>query len=77
MPLVAKVDCEGAEYQIIDVLDRRGLLSKIDAFLIEWHEKGPEEIQDKLVAAGHGVWLRSHPGANHGMIYSCLRAVRA
>ena len=77
MPLVAKVDCEGAEYQIIDVLGRRGLLSKIDAFLIEWHEKGPEEIRDKLVAAGHGVWLRSHPGANHGMIYSCLRAIRA
>jgi len=76
MPLVAKIDCEGAEYQIFAALDKRGLLSKIDAFLIEWHEKGPEEIQDRLLAAGHGVWLRSHSGANHGMIYSCCRTTR-
>jgi FkbM family methyltransferase len=77
MPLVAKIDCEGAEYQIMAVLEKMNLLAKIDAFLIEWHEKGPEEIQNRLIAAGHGVWLRTHPGANHGMIYSCRRAGRA
>jgi hypothetical protein len=71
--LVAKIDCEGAEYQIIDALAEAGLLEKVDAFLIEWHGRGDAPIREKLLAAGHAVWPRAHPGANHGMIYSSLR----
>jgi FkbM family methyltransferase len=73
LPLVAKIDCEGAEYQIIDALAEAGLLEKVDAFLIEWHGRGDAPIREKLLAAGHAVWPRAHPGANHGMIYSSLR----
>jgi FkbM family methyltransferase len=35
---IAKIDCEGAEYEIIDSLYNSGLLKKIDAVIIEWHE---------------------------------------
>ena len=34
----AKIDCEGAEYEIIDSLYNSGLLQKMDAVIIEWHQ---------------------------------------
>ena len=72
-PVVVKIDCEGAEYQIINCLASADILSRVEGFLIEWHVKGPDAIVAQLINAGHYVWLRAHPGDNHGMIYSCLR----
>lgn len=73
LPVVAKIDCEGAEYQIIGRLAADGLLDKVAAFMIEWHLHGPDEIRDHLLKAGHAVWTTTHPGAKHGMIYSVNR----
>ena len=43
-----KIDCEGAEYEILTHLEKYGLLSKIDQIAIEWHFKGAEPIEDVL-----------------------------
>jgi len=35
-----KLDCEGSEYDIVESLDKSGLLSKIDVLIGEWHFSG-------------------------------------
>jgi FkbM family methyltransferase len=50
--VVAKLDCEGAEYDIVRDLAGEGLLSRIRALVVEWHERGPEELLDALAHDG-------------------------
>jgi FkbM family methyltransferase len=71
MPLVAKIDCEGAEYEIIERLEESGKLREFDLFMIEWHDNGPEKIISMLKKAGFTT-ITSHPYLinNVGMIYA-------
>ena len=39
-----KIDCEGAEFEIIRDLDKSGILNKIRLIILEWHEKNPGEL---------------------------------
>ncbi|NJL82713.1 MAG: FkbM family methyltransferase [Chloroflexaceae bacterium] len=50
--LVAKIDCEGAEYEILTALQVSGRLSDITAIMMEWHCQGPEAIETCLREAG-------------------------
>jgi FkbM family methyltransferase len=70
--IIVKIDCEGAEYAIIAALHSAGLLRQVDAFLIEWHERGPRELEQALAGAGFLV-LSLTPGATAtGMLYAHL-----
>jgi len=42
--IILKIDCEGAEYEILESLDKNKLLSNIDFIIIEWHIKGEHEL---------------------------------
>lgn len=59
---ILKLDCEGAEYEIIDSLYRSGELRRIKALLVEWHlrkpDNDPEDIVRKCEASGFTVGLR-------------------
>ena len=68
--IVAKIDCEGAEYEIIRSLAAAHKLTRIRAFLIEWHTHGPNEIIGHLADAGFATLslLPHSPGT--GMIYA-------
>jgi FkbM family methyltransferase len=69
-PVVCKIDCEGAEYEILDVLGETGLLGHMSVLMIEWHNLGPARIEARLKEAGFW-WLSQEPrGVNHGMIYA-------
>lgn len=74
LPVLAKIDCEGAEYEIIEALDSAGILEKIDTFVIEWHERGPDSIRKRLEQAGHFVILKSAARNHHGVMCSVRRA---
>ncbi len=74
LPVLAKIDCEGAEYEIIDALDSAGILEKIDVFVIEWHERGPDSIRKKLEKSGHFVILKSAARNHHGVMCSFRRS---
>ncbi len=50
--LFLKLDCEGAEYEILEKLDESGLLPKIKVIIIEWHFKGYEPLEKLLTANG-------------------------
>jgi FkbM family methyltransferase len=39
-----KMDCEGAEFKILENLDQSGLLKKIDLIIMEWHSPNPDPL---------------------------------
>jgi FkbM family methyltransferase len=73
--VIMKVDCEGAEYTILAELRCAGLLRDIDAFLIEWHERGFRELEQVLVSAGFFVLSFTPRATTTGMVYAYKRAL--
>lgn len=47
--IILKLDCEGAEYEIMDDLVESNTLSKVDIIIMEWHYKGKENLIKDLV----------------------------
>jgi FkbM family methyltransferase len=66
---VLKIDCEGAEYEILQKLHDANLLKDIDVLLIEWHDKGAKILEDLLTANDFRVVSR-HLTSITGMIYA-------
>ncbi len=67
--IVVKMDCEGAEYEIFENLAKSGVLDNIDVFMIEWHDKGANDIEQALQKASFNCFSRNL-GPNSGMIYA-------
>ena len=68
--VICKMDCEGAEYELIDSLFENSLLSLPDVYLIEWHEKPTDGIVDKLIKNNYNVLSTSFRSLINGMIYA-------
>jgi FkbM family methyltransferase len=66
---IVKMDCEGAEYEIIQKLSDSQLLSEIDVLILEWHDKGAGILEELLVANGFFVVSRFLTSIT-GMIYA-------
>jgi FkbM family methyltransferase len=66
---VLKIDCEGAEYEILQKLNDSNLLADIHVLLIEWHDKGATLLEELLVANNFSVISR-HLTSISGMIYA-------
>ena len=67
--IVLKIDCEGAEYEIMQKLNDADLLVDVDAMLIEWHDKGAKILEDILVENNFRVVSRFLTPIT-GMIYA-------
>jgi FkbM family methyltransferase len=67
--IVLKIDCEGAEYEIMQKLSDSNLLINIDIFLIEWHDKGAEILEDILIKSNFTI-ISTHLTSITGMIYA-------
>lgn len=48
--LIAKIDCEGAEFAIFDELIKAGLLSRFTGLMVEWHRAFDLKTQDNLIS---------------------------
>jgi FkbM family methyltransferase len=68
--IVAKIDCEGAEYEIFDSLAENGQLEKIKIIMMEWHKKGPDPLVKHLQDAGFIIFSRLPRSTNVGTIYA-------
>lgn len=68
--VVCKMDCEGAEYEIIDSLDNAKLLSLPDVYFIEWHYTSPKHIILSLIHCNYNVISTTFKSLNSGMIYA-------
>jgi FkbM family methyltransferase len=70
-PVFLKVDCEGEEYNIMEVLEKGGYLSRINGFFMEWHFKGPGPLT-RILNANHFVVfdIPRTNDPNCGMLYA-------
>lgn len=68
--LVLKIDCEGAEYELLETLHQQGFPDSVKAILMEWHQKGPDPLIRILQAHGFSS-LSLHPqNPIAGMLYA-------
>lgn len=65
-----KIDAEGVEYEILERLSATGLIKQIDAFMIEWHLKGPKELEDVLSRNGFKMVSFNTKNKQIGMLYA-------
>jgi len=66
---VFKIDCEGAEYEILEKLSELNLLADVDVLLIEWHDKGAKILEDLLLKNNFRIISRYLTSIT-GMIYA-------
>lgn len=67
--IVLKIDCEGAEYEIIDKLSKENLIHKIDLILVEWHDKGASTIEE-ILNKNNFILISRELSPISGMIYA-------
>ncbi|MDV3000835.1 MAG: hypothetical protein N5P05_002441 [Chroococcopsis gigantea SAG 12.99] len=68
--IVAKIDCEGSEYEIIKCLAANNLLHQIKIILMEWHYRGPDTLVEQLQKVGFVCFSRLPHSKNVGSIYA-------
>jgi FkbM family methyltransferase len=71
---IAKIDCEGCEYEIIERLEESGILNRVSIYLIEWHKKGPNRIKNILTQNGYYVLTLPDNDKTRGIIYAFLKS---
>ncbi|MEI9947347.1 MAG: FkbM family methyltransferase [Chitinophagaceae bacterium] len=69
--IILKLDCEGAEYEIIEALRQISMIADIDIYMIEYHFKGKKSIADVLVENNFIVMSPGSEDVNpFGMLYA-------
>ena len=68
--VIAKIDCEGSEYEIFTQLDKNSQIDTFDYYLIEWHIKGPESIINILKKHNYKILSFNESANDIGMIYA-------
>lgn len=68
--IAAKIDCEGSEYDILGSLYASQQLHQLKLLMIEWHEKGPEQLVDWLRRSGFAIFSRRPKSKTIGTLYA-------
>jgi FkbM family methyltransferase len=68
--ILLKLDCEGEEYAIFEMLKHSTYLNIVDIAIIEWHEKGSTAIEKVLIENKFKLRHEHHVSENSGMIYA-------
>jgi FkbM family methyltransferase len=72
--VVMKVDCEGAEYRVMQRLAGAGKLGRVDVVMMEWHRLAPEHdpraMRDLLAREGFACVVQDVDAAPAGMLYA-------
>lgn len=69
-PVIAKVDCEGSEYEIIERLAEADMLRLLYAMIVEWHGHGSTSLVHALCDSGFCVSCIDDPQEDAGYIYA-------
>ena len=68
--ILLKIDCEGEEYAIFDSIKNTKYLDQVDCILLEWHEKGFEQLSSILQVNGFQYFHVPNEKLNSGMLYA-------
>ncbi|MFM7278047.1 MAG: FkbM family methyltransferase, partial [Microcystis aeruginosa] len=68
--IVAKIDCEGSEYEILDSLAATGQLGQIKIIMMEWHKKGPDALVKHLQDFGFIIFSLMPRSKSVGTLYA-------
>lgn len=68
--LACKMDCEGAEYEILERLFEQKAIGLMDIYLIEWHKRNPDYLVDLFVQNGFKTLKTTFEEEMAGMIYA-------
>ncbi len=63
-----KIDCEGAEREILPDLNTAGLLKNVDVIIMEWHDGPPDDLIKILVDNNFNIHCQQINYNNQGMI---------
>jgi FkbM family methyltransferase len=75
--IIVKCDCEGAEFEIFERLNKVNIISRIDVVTMEYHFEKPDRLVDILVENGFAVQTKSSPLTSWtGSIYAVRMAER-
>lgn len=66
---IIKIDTEGAEYEIMESLFSKKVSEKIVGFMIEWHDLGPEKLEEMLLSENFKLYSFNLK-KNTGLIYA-------
>jgi FkbM family methyltransferase len=69
IPLVCKMDCEGAEYEILERLFNQNAIGLIDIYMIEWHERNPDYLVELFKQNGFRTLKITFEETTSGMLY--------
>lgn len=67
--IILKLDCEGAEYTILEDICTSNVIDRIDTIMIEWHDNGAEYLIEKLVQKSFKCF-NIDQSKNSGIIYA-------
>jgi FkbM family methyltransferase len=69
--LIVKCDCEGAEFEIFERLSEKGIISKIDVVMMEYHFETPDRLIKILTENCFAVQVKSgYDKSDTGYIYA-------
>lgn len=72
VPVICKMDCEGSELGILENLEEKKILTRIDAFVIEWHGSLFRSVLRILERNGYMTFIGSsdNPKTQLGLVYA-------
>lgn len=72
---LVKIDCEGAEYEIIERLADYDILHKAKVYIVEWHLKGPNLLKQIFIENEFNVISFNENNEDIGMLYAISQRV--
>lgn len=70
--IICKIDCEGSEYEILESLERKELIEKIDVFLLEWHYVDDDRLTD-CFERHNFMYMKNYAWSSMGELYAWKR----
>lgn len=69
--IILKLDCEGAEYEILEELENKNMINEVAVYMLEFHFKGKKILQDILMKNNYFIMSPVSEEINQfGMLYA-------
>ncbi len=67
---ICKMDCEGAEFEILEQLFKKDVAHLIDFYIIEWHNRDTTDIENQFLRIGFDLTKSTFEDGQTGLIHA-------